>query len=380
LGAILLVTGIKLFSPTLVKKMWHQGRYQFAPFALTVTAIVLTDLMVGVLIGMAVATGFILKSSVQRPLRRIVEKHLGGEVVHIELADQVSFLNRAALAQALDNVPPGGHVLLDARSTDYIDPDLLSLICDFKDHTAPARNVEASLLGFHTRYELRDRTQYVDYSTLELQTTLDPKQALQILKDGHERFRSGRRLVRDLGLQLDATAGRQYPLAVVVSCIDSRTPPELIFDLGVGDIFSVRIAGNVSSRKILGSVEYACAIAGAKLVLVMGHTRCGAVTAAVDLMCSAGKIAETTGCQHLEHIVHDIQQSVDATTKSSNVDALSPSDKEILVNAVARRNVSRTVATMLNQSQTLNQLVRDGRIAVMGSMYDVGSREVSFQA
>ena len=238
LAAILLVTGVKLASPALVKRMWDEGRYQFVPFALTVVAIVLTDLLIGVLIGMAVSIGFILRSNVRRPLRRIVEKHLGGEVVHIELANQVSFLNRAALARALDEVPRGGHVLLDAQSTDYIDPDLLDLIRDFKEQTAPARGVEVSLLGFRSKYQLRDQTRYVDYSTRELQAALTPQQVLQILKDGHERFRTGRRLTRDLGRQVNATAGGQHPLAVVLSCIDSRTPAELIFDLGVGDIFS----------------------------------------------------------------------------------------------------------------------------------------------
>ncbi len=151
LAAILLVTGVKLASPALVKRMWDEGRYQFVPFALTVVAIVLTDLLIGVLIGLAVSIGFILRSNVRRPLRRVVEKHLGGEVVHIELANQVSFLNRAALARALDEVPRGGHVLLDAQDTDYIDPDVLDLIRDFKEQTAPARGVEVSLLGFRDR-------------------------------------------------------------------------------------------------------------------------------------------------------------------------------------------------------------------------------------
>ncbi len=113
----------------------------------------------------------------------------------------------------------------------------------------------------------------MDYSTRELQRRAHARAGAADLKDGHERFRTGQRLTRDLGRQVDATAAGQHPLAVVLSCIDSRTPAELIFDLGLGDIFSVRIAGNVTSRKVLGSMEYACAVAGAKLILVMGHTR-----------------------------------------------------------------------------------------------------------
>ncbi|MDB5309076.1 MAG: mtcA2 [Gemmataceae bacterium] len=377
LAAILLVTGVKLVSPALVKQMWGQGRSQFVPFALTVAAIVLTDLLIGILIGLGASIGFILWSNVRRPLRLIVEKHLGSEVLHVELANQVSFLNRAALARVLDEVPRGGHVLLDAQTTDYIDPDVLSLIRDFKDQTAPARGVEVSLLGFRSRYQLRDQTQYVDYSTRELQAALTPAQVLQLLKDGHERFRTGQRLTRDLGRQVNATAGGQHPLAVVLSCIDSRTPAELIFDLGVGDIFSVRIAGNVTSRKVLGSVEYGCAVAGARLIVVMGHTRCGAVTAAVDLTCATGTIAQVTGCQHLEHVVHDIQKSVDPLA-CVGVDLLPAAEKESVVNAVARRNVLRVVELMPRQSRTLDSLVRDGRVVVVGAMYDVVTGAIEF--
>jgi carbonic anhydrase/SulP family sulfate permease len=357
--------------------MWSQGRYQFIPFVLTVVSIVLTDLLIGVLIGLFVSLGFILSSNVRRPLRRVVEKQLGGEVVHIELANQVSFLNRAVLARALDEVPRGGHVLLDARNTDYIDPDVLSLIRDFNDQTGPARGVEVSLLGFRRRYQLMDQTRYVEHSTRELQGALTPQQVLQLLRDGHERVRTGRRLTRNFGRQVSATADGQYPLAVVLSCIDSRTPAELIFDLGVGDIFSVRIAGNITSRKVLGSVEYGCAVAGAKLILVMGHTRCGAVSAAVNLIGSATPTAEATGCQHLESTIRDIQQSVDPLT-SQGLEFLSDSEKESFVNDVSRRNVSRVVDSLLQQSQTLDGLVRDGRIAIVGAMYDVVTGDIEF--
>ncbi len=370
LAAILIVTGVKLASPKLVRQMWDAGRYQFAPFAVTVAAIVLTDLLVGVLIGLGVSLAFILSSSYRRPVRVVTEKHLGGDVVHIELANQVSFFNRAALTRVLDAVPRGGHVLLDARASDYIDPDVLDLLHEFADKTGPARGVEVSLQGFRHRYQLDDRIQYVDYSTRDLQAAVTPAQVLQILKDGNERFRTGRRLSRDLGRQVLATAAGQHPLAAVLSCIDSRTPAELIFDLGVGDVFSARVAGNVSSRKILGSLEYACAVAGAKLIVVLGHTRCGAVTAALDLI-RAGKTAtEATGCEHLDHVVGDIRAAVEDATRQDG-SATAP-------DAVARRNVALVVDRVRRESSTLNRLVREGRIAVVGAMYDVATGEIEF--
>jgi carbonic anhydrase/SulP family sulfate permease len=377
LAAILFHTGVKLASPTLVKQMWSEGRYQFIPFMLTVLLIVLTDLLIGVILGLVISLTFILRSNMRRPMRRIVEKHLGGEVIRIELANQVSFLNRAALERVLNEIPRGGQVLLDARNTDYIDPDVLDLIRDFVDQKGPAHSVSVSLLGFRNRYQLQDQTQYVDYSTRELQSAVTSEQVLQILKDGHKRFLTGQRLTRDFGRLVNATAEGQHPLAVVLSCIDSRTPAELIFDLGMGDIFSVRVAGNITSRKVLGSVEYGCAVAGAKLILVMGHTRCGAVTAAVRLFRSPKPASHTTGCQHIDPIVEEIQQSIDPTTTPA-YDQLPLDQREQLADATARRNVIRIVDLLPRQSDTIKQLVDEGRIQIVGAMYDVVTGDIEF--
>jgi len=377
LAAILLVTGVKLASPALVRKMWDAGKYQFLPFIITVLAIVFTDLLKGVLIGLGVSTSFILWSNVRRPVRQVVEKHLGGEVVRIELASQVTFLNRAALSRVLDAIPPGGRVLLDATHTDYIDPDVLDLLHEFDAQTGPARGIEVSLVGFRSKYLLEDRIQYVDHSTRGLQEKVTPAQVLQILADGNERFRTGRQLTRDFGRQVEATAEAQHPLAAVLGCIDSRTPAELIFDLGVGDVFSVRLAGNVTSRKAIGSIEYACAVAGAKLVVVMGHTRCGAVTAAVDLA-AAGKTAlEATGCEHLDGVVADVQRSVDRAECEAAA-RLPAAAKAAFVDGVARRNVARAVGELVEQSRTLARLVKEGRVAVVGAVYDVATGAIEF--
>ncbi len=377
LAAILLMTGIKLASPALIKQMWSDGRSQFIPFAATVAAIVFTDLLIGILIGLAVAVGFILNSSMRRPVHRFIEKHLGGDVVHIELANQVSFLNRAALSQVLDDVPRNGRVLLDARSTDYIDPDVLGLIRDFKEVAGPIRGIDVSLLGFRSEYKFNDQIQYVDHSTRELQAALTPQQVLQILRDGHERVRTDQHLTRDFRRQVRATAEAQHPLAVVLSCIDSPTPAERVFDLGMGDIFSVRMAGNVTSRKVLAGMEYGCAVAGAKLVLVMGHTRCGAVGAAVKLLCSSDTTADTTSCEHFHYIVNELQQSADQATCQA-LGGRSIEDAWVLVDAVARRNVLRVIEQMQKQSRTLSGLVKQGRIEIVGALYDVVSGDIEF--
>ena len=377
LAAILLMAGIKLASPALIKQMWSEGRYQFIPFAATVLAIVFTDLLVGIVIGLVVAIGFILNSNMRRPVHRLVEKHLGGDVVHIELANQVSFLNRTALAKALNDVPRNGRVLLDARSTDYIDPDVLDLIRDFRDQTGPAHGVEVSLVGFRSEYHFEDQVHYVDYSTRELQRAIAPQQVLQILKDGHERACTGRGLTRNFRPQVRATAAEEHPLAVVLSCVDTPIPAERVFDLGMGDIFSVQIAGHVPSREVIGSVEFGCAMAGAKLIVVMGHTRCGVITTAVTRLGSFPTNAERTRYKYFDSLICDLQRAVDQASCRALYE-LSSQETESLVNRVALRNVEQVVDQLKRQSRALDSLIRKGQIDVVGGMYDVATGEVKF--
>ncbi len=181
-------------------------------------------------------------------------------------------MNRASLDKLFSEAVCGSSLLIDASDTDYIDPGVLSLIRDFKNNRGPARGFSVSLHGFRRRYNLGDDIQFADYSTRELQDRVTPEQVLEILREGNLRFQNGRRLTRDFRRQVYATAERQTPLAAVLSCIDSRVPAELVFDWGIGDIFSVRVAGNVLGSKSLGSLEYGVGVAGVKLVLVLGHT------------------------------------------------------------------------------------------------------------
>ncbi|QGQ25223.1 sulfate transporter [Gimesia benthica] len=377
LAAILLVTGFKLASPTLFKQMWSEGRYQFLPFIITLLSIVFTDLLIGILIGLGVSLLFILNSSLRQPIRRILETHAGGDVLHIELANQVSFLNRAALDQIFNEAEPGSKMLIDASNTDYIDPDILSLIQEFKTKIGPARGISVSLRGFKRKYQLQNEIQFADYSTRDLKDQITPAQALKILQDGNERFHTGNRLSRDLGHQVNATAGEQHPLAVVLSCIDSRVPAELVLDLGIGDILSVRVAGNVIGNKSLGSIEYGVSVEGVKLVLVLGHTRCGAVASTVQLMCDHSDPTQVTGCAHLDSIVHEVIPCVDEEA-CERLDEMSPEEREQFVDEVARRNVYRSVHEISARSQVIRDLVQTGKVMVVGALYDVKSGKMEF--
>lgn len=378
LAAVLIFTGFKLAKPKLFRQMWREGPNQFLPFTLTVLAILFTDLLIGILIGLGFSILFILRSNLRRPLHQIVESHIGGDVLRIELGNQVSFLNRVALSKALDAAPRGGHVLIDARRTDYIDADVQDLIWEYLEEIAPARGVEISLLGLKEHYEqFEDRVQYVDYTTREMQASLTPERVQQILEEGNERFRSGRKLTRDLTRQLNATAETQHPLAIILSGASSRTPVEMIFDVGLGEIYCARVTGNLVSEGVLGSLEYACAVAGAKLIVVMGHSNSALVRLAVESFLNQRQIKDILGCTNLDATVVQIQESIDPVRLTSWQE-LKAEDQQTCLDELYRAHVSATTERILARSPILESLVKAGRIKVVGAMYDVRTGEVDF--
>lgn len=201
--------------------------------------------------------------------------------------------------------------------------------------------------------------------TKETQNQMTPSTALQELKDGNQRFIEKKQLNRDLMQQVSETSTGQFPFATVLSCIDSRVSSELIFDQGIGDIFSVRIAGNFVNEDILGSMEFACKLAGTKLVLVLGHTACGAVKGA----CDHARLGNLTALiNKIEPAVEAVKESVDEDLRnSSNID---------FVNDVAAVNVNMTIENIRAQSEVLKAMEDAGEIAILGGMYDINTGEV----
>jgi carbonic anhydrase/SulP family sulfate permease len=378
LAAILVMTGIKLASPKIFKQMWREGLNQFLPFVVTVAAILLTDLLIGILIGLGFSIVFILRSNLRRPLQQIVEKRLSGEVRRIELAQQVSFLNRVAISRALATVPCGGHVMIDARDTDYIDADVLDLILEFRDEIAPARGIHVSLAGFKDRYQqLKDRVQFIDHTTRELQASLTPDAVLRLLREGNHRFRDHQPIMRDLTRQLEATATVRHPVAAVLSGASSRTPVEMIFDVGLGDIFCARVSGSIVSVGVMGTLEYACAVAGAKLIIVLGHANSDIMRMAITSFLAGQSPAETTGCVHLDPIVTEVQKSIDPDLIAGWA-FKSPQAQQDCLDELYHVHLLRTIDRILNRSTVLRGLVETGRLKVIGGMYDVRSGNVDF--
>jgi carbonic anhydrase len=198
--------------------------------------------------------------------------------------------------------------------------------------------------------------------TKETLDAMTPEKALILLKEGNQRFLGARKEERDLLDQMVQTSTGQFPFAVVLGCIDSRVPPELIFDLGIGDVFSIRIAGNFVNDDILGSMEFACKVVGSKLILVLGHTSCGAIKGAVDNV----KLGNLTG------LVGMLKPAVEAFKKSSK------QGTELDTNQIAEMNVKMNIEQIKQKSPILNEMLENMEIAISGAMYNVATGKVTF--
>ena len=375
LAAILMYTGFKLAGPATFKKMWLAGRQQFFPFVLTVIAIIVTDLLIGILIGMVIAIGFILYGNMRRPLRQVTERHVGGELTRIKLSNQVTFLNKASLMETLDHIPEQTHLVIDASETTHIDPDVVDLISDYQQETAPARNIQLSLVGFQSPILKNDLSHDLSVSTQDIQAKVTPSEVLQLMKEGNARFVRGEKVARNLIQQVDSTSQAQYPLATVLACMDSRVATEMIFDLGIGDIFSVRVAGNIAVDRTIGSCEYGCAVAGAKLLLVLGHTRSGAVMSSIDLAHQGKSALEATGCEHLDSVTSEITQVISADTTSEGERT---SANTAFVDSITEANVRRNMHQLMEKSSRIRGLVEDGSLLLVGAVYNVKTGAVTF--
>jgi carbonic anhydrase len=201
--------------------------------------------------------------------------------------------------------------------------------------------------------------------TKEIQSAITPSMALNLLNEGNKRFVNNLKINRNLLQQANETSDGQHPFAIMLSCIDSRTSAELIFDQGLGDIFSVRIAGNIINEDILGSMEFACKVAGSKIIVVLGHTKCGAVKGACD----------HTEMGNLTALLSKIRPAVDDETLTKEN---RNSNNSVFVENVATINVKMTVKSIMQRSPILKEMIESGQIGIVGGTHDISTGEVNF--
>lgn len=365
LAAILIYTGYKLNKPSIYRSIYAQGTDRFIPFLATVIGIIVFNLLAGILIGLTVSLFYILKSNSQTRINIIKEIYPNGITNRLVLPQQMTFLNKAALIAELESIPKGSQLIIDARYTQYIDKEISELLKEFKEEEAPNKQIALNLTGFQEHYKIHNYIDFINVTTYDVQSNLSPAQVLSILHEGNQRFLLDERIHRMNTLDVKHTAKEQHPIAIVLGCIDSRVPVETVFDMSFGDIFCVRVAGNVVNNDVLASIEYACNVVGVKLIVVLGHTRCGAIQSACDGVEKG----------HITQLLEKIQPAIRAETQTKDD---RNSKNTVYVNHVTELNVANTMQNIYERSAILHHMIEQDEIALVGAVYDVYNGSVNY--
>ena len=362
LAAILIVVGYKLATQETFKTIYRSGWNQFLPFSATVLGLIFTNILFGILIGLIIALFAILLEN-YKSSSYFKAMQIGNKTI-IRLSEHVSFLNRANLQETLQALPAHSEVVIDATRSTFIDYDIYEIIQNFKaeSHHKHIKIILENMRGFGSLPPI----EAVRSHTYDSQKALTPDQILELLKEGNERFVNNLKSNRNLLEQVNDTSDGQFPIAIILSCMDSRTSVELIFDLGLGDVFSARIAGNIVNDDILGSMEFACKLAGSKLIVVLGHTHCGAIKGAVN----------NAQLDHLTGLLEKIKPAIDCVKQDLAHDSYI--DKDTMIQKVANKNVQLIVNRIREQSNIIAAMEQAGEIAVVGGMYDIETGIVNF--
>lgn len=367
LAAILIYTGYKLTTPKIYKTIYQQGPDRFIPFLITIIGIVTLNLLTGIVLGLMTSLFFILKSNSQVRFDIIKEFYPNGVTQRLVLPQQTTFLNKASLVEELDDLPRNSQLIIDARYSTYIDKEIVELLKEFQQEQAPQKNISLNLIGFKSHYAIHDHINFINVTTYNIQASLSPKQILHILREGNQRFIQDTRIHRSLNIEIKHTSATQHPLAIVLGCIDSRVPVETVFDMSFGDLFCVRVAGNVVNEDVLASIEYACHVLGVKLLVVLGHTRCGAIAAACD------DVKEG----HITQLLTKIKPAIHAeTTTTSN----RTSTNDVFVEHVTELNIANTLQGVYEGSPILRKQVKNHELGMVGAVYNVATGEVDFKS
>lgn len=266
--------------------------------------------------------------------------------------------------------------MLDGRRTNYIDPDILSLIRDFQNLTAPVYEIQLDLVGFEKKF-LNEVEETVDFSKQESRENLTPSFILQVLNEGNLRYVEGHPLDRDLRKRLSSNDHAKQALAVIFTGIDSKTPVELIFDLGLGEAYVIRTPGNVVGDQAIGGMEYAVSVGGAKLIVVLGHADSQLIRLAIQNLISAEDHARLAGCDKLEEVLDHLALSIDSQ-QAKRFSQMGDLEQASFIEQVARKNLNMAIANVMSESAVLKKLTKSGKVGIIGALVDVETGLVEF--
>ncbi|RNL90751.1 sulfate transporter [Sinomicrobium pectinilyticum] len=366
LSAILLVVGYKLASVSLFRKMYAKGWSQFLPFVTTVIAILLTDVLIGVLIGSALSVFFLLRNNYYNPFFIENTRFRQGEAIKLELSNEVSFLNRASIKNALWSVPDNSKVIIDATFSSYIDQDVVEILRDFESTFAMEHQIDVNIIGLKESY---DKGEGIDFEGKNLEKAVlksSPGEILTYLKEGNKSYVKGNLISRRLRNKELTDFLSTCPLAVVVNCIDLREPLNMLLNTGIGDLIPIRSAGNAVSVPIIRSIEIACRNQGAKLILLMGNSGNSFVKEAIEAH-QAGKES------YLKPLIEDALVS-----KKFSEEDLKNKDPEDIANLITRFNLEFSKEKIMRDNPFIREQVEAGNLGIASAFFDRKTASVTF--
>lgn len=366
LSAILLLVGYKLASLTVLKQMYKKGWSQFIPFIVTIVAILLTDVLVGVLIGSGLSVFFLLRGNYYNPFFIENSKLVHGEVIKLELSNEVSFLNKASIKNTLWSVPDNSKVIIDATFSSYIDLDVVEILQDFENTFAKAHNIEVNMIGLKESYDLGEEIDFVDKGLENAKLKSTPEDILQYFKDGNKNYIKGKLISHRLRNKELTDFVTISPLAIVVTCIDFREPMNMLVNTAMGDLTIFKASGNLADQNTITNIEIACKKQGAKLILLTGNSENSLIKEALQA--------------HLNGKTSYLHPLIEEAVSAMNIEKmeLTLENTTALADEISRFNTKISAEKLLTESEYLYKKVSEGKIGIATAFFDRTTAVVTF--
>ncbi|MEX2513173.1 MAG: SulP family inorganic anion transporter [Cyclobacteriaceae bacterium] len=368
LAAILLLVGYKLASVDIFKNMYRKGLSQFIPFAITTLAILLTDVLLGVLIGTASSIFFLLRGNYYNPFYfEETSKSSKKKNIRLELSNEVSFLNKPAIKRTLWNLPKNTKVVIDASFASYIDRDVLGILDDYQNTFAKENGIDVTIMGLQDSYKPNSNVKKVDANPLiDKKDLFTPQQILEYLKNGNQRYVDGNLVSRRFRNKELMDFIKDEPLAVVINCIDMREPLNMLLNTGIGDLIPVKAAGNLVDCHLINTVEMACRIQGSRLILMLGNNK--------------NRLIKHALIQQIKNPEEPISYLLMPafTAKKYSLEDLKDNNLNEWSDKITLFNLEHSKNKILNENAWLNKAVNLGKVGITTAILDRKTGAIQF--
>lgn len=366
LAAILLVVGYKLASVNVFKALYKRGWDQFTPFIATVFFIVVIDVLTGVLIGTAISLFFLLRNNYYNPFFVVNTKYIQDEVIKLELANEVSFFNKASIKNTLWSIPDNSKVLIDATFTSYIDIDVIDILKDFQNTVAAKNNIEVNIIGLKDTYDVGEEINFFEQIKERKKQTTTPREILSYLEAGHQVYASGSdNMQRYRNKELQEYRDT-IPLAAVISCLDLKEPLHIVMNAEVGDLINIHSAGYIINNHVIRNAEFACRQQGAKLILLFGNTDNSIIAEALEDYLANRKNNNKT-------LIKEILK-----LPQFNEEHLRSKKTDELVNEIVEVQLELAKEKLFENSNFFKKNIPIGKVGIASAIFERASKKITF--